>query len=551
MSAAEKVAEVLEHCEALDAKRKPWESFWNELAEVVHPRRKLINQNHAAKDAAPQSDGDQKANGRAMRALRTLATGQSARITPMGGRWFGMRPDEGANAGQAGVSYFHHSSEIVAQQLRKSNFYTVCAEHYLDRGAFGTAATEIRAGKNLKGLHFESYPVGTYSISEDENGEVDTICRSVWMTPLQLRGAYGIDKLPESVVKKLSDAREKTVPLEIKRMIRPRFDRDPRRIDKGNKAWESFHILFAEKHLLAEDGYDEFPVAVSRWERWGDTPYGWPPAYMALDDATKSSFIDLMLDTLAETAAFPRVLYPSNIKGDVSFKALGLTCYDPTNGGKPEEWLTQGRYDIGIARLEAKERAIDEAFYVPLFNGISQLGSDATAEQVRALVSESRELFHPILASLTREFLTPVIRRAFALCLAQGKIEYPPDELLVQGDLGTFMEDPGIEFTSPMALALEQSQIANFNDVMSVMAPHAANDPTVMDFVNWEEIGRAFYRYKGLPENFIKPPEAIAALQQARADAAAQQAQAQQAESIGKLGGAEGIQKLQGLAQTA
>lgn len=546
MSAPEKVNEVLEHCAALDAKRKPWESFWDELAEVVHPRRRIMHRQPGATDTPP-SKTDEMADSTAMRALRTLATGQSARITPMGGRWFGMRPDEGQKAGQAGVSYFHRSSEIIAQQLRKSNFYTVCSEHYLDRGAFGTAATEIRAGKNLKGLHFEAYPVGTYSISEDENGEVDTICRSVWMTPLQLRSAYGDAALTDAVRKKLTDPKQKTEPLEVRRMIRPRFDRDPRRSDKKNKAWESFHILFKEKHLLAEDGYDEFPVAVSRWERWGDTPYGWPPAYMALAEASKSNFLELMLDTLAETAAFPRVLYPGNIKGDVNFRALGLTCWDPTNGHKPEEWLTNGRYDIGMDRLAAKRKAIDEAFYVPLFNGISQLGSDATAEQVRALVSESRELFHPILASLTREFLTPVIRRAFALCLAQGSIEFPPDELLVKGDLGLFMEDPGIEFTSPMALALEQSQLANFNDAMTVMAPHAATNPEVLDFVNWPVIGNTFFRYKGLPEDFVKPPEEVAAIQQARADAAAQQAQAQQAESIGKLGGAEGITKLKEL----
>ena len=535
--------ELLAHCESMDAQRRPWEGLWEELAKVVHPRRAMISSSYRNASLSPDSSRDEESfDGTAMRSLRTLATGVSARVTPQGARWFGMKPEDGVKASDAGLSFYHRASDTVAQQIRKSNFHTAATEHYLDRGAFGTAATEVREGKNGKGLYFEAYPVGTYSIEEDENGEVDTVCRTLWMTPKQIKQRYG--KIPESIEKKMEDPRERTIPLEVKRLIRPRMDRDPRKVDGKNKAWESFHILVKEKHILAEEGYDEFPVAVSRWERWGNSPYGWPPSYMALREATQANFIEMMLDTLAETAACPRVLYPANIKGDVNFRALGLTCYDPSNGHKPEEWLTNGRYDIGKDRLADKRKAIEDAFYVPLFNGISQLGSDATAEQVRALVSESRELFHPILAGLTREFLSPVIRRSFSIGLRQGLIERPPDELLVRGELGLYLEDPGVEFTSPMALALEQSQLANFADAMNVMSIGAQFNPSVFDFVNWGTIGPAFFRYKGLPENFILPAEGIQAIQEGRA-MQAQAAMAQQAAgAVNQLGGAQGLSEL-------
>lgn len=547
---SDRIEEILAHCEALDTLRRPWESLWEELARIVHPRRAMIANNRSANQLqTPESQSDDAFDGTAMRSLRTLATGVSARVTPQGARWFGMKPDDGVKASAAGVSFYHRASDITGQQIRKSNFHTAATEHYLDRGAFGTAATEIREGKNGKGLHFDAYPVGTFSIEEDENGEVDTICRTLWMTPKQLKQMYG--KVPEAVEKKLADPKERTVPMEVKRLVRPRLDRDPRKVDKQNKAWESIHILCKDKEILAEEGYDEFPVAVSRWERWGNSPYGWPPSYMALPEAVQANFIEQMLDTLAETAAFPRVLYPSNIKGDVNFRALGLTCYDPANGQKPEEWLTQGRYDIGKDRLEDKRRAIEDAFYVPLFNGIAQLGSDATAEQVRALVSESRELFHPILAGLTREFLSPVIRRSFSISLRQGLIERPPDELLVKGDLGLYLEDPGVEYTSPMALALEQSQLANFADVMNVLMIGATVDPSVLDFVNWQEIGPAFFRYKGLPESFINTPEAIAAIQEARAMQAQVAAAKEAAGAVNKLGGAQGISELSAMESPA
>lgn len=535
--------DLLAFCEALDSVRRPWESFWDDLAKVCHPRRR-ITANQYAQQSTPENETTAETDSTAMRSLRILAQGQSARITPMGARWFGLKPE--TMASQSATAYFQRAAETIAQQMRKSNFYQACHEHYLDRGAFGTAATEVRAGKNDRGLHFEAYPVGTYSIAEDENGEVDTICRTMWLTPVQIMRLYS-GNVPESVAKKSADPKDRLIPLEVKRLIMPRLDRNPTKADKRNKAFASYHILVSEKHLLSEDGFDEFPVAVSRWEKWGNTPWGWPPAYMALSESRQATFLEQMLDTLAEVAAYPRVLYPSNIKGDVDYKALGLTCYDPANGHTPKEWLTGGRYDIGKDRLEDKREAIEEAFFVPLFNAIGQLGSDATAEQVRALVSESRELFHPILANLTREFLSPIIRRSFAILMRQGLIGMPPEDLIQQGDLGAFMEDPGVEFTSPMALALEQSQLANFADAVAVMTPLAQTDPSVFDFIDTARVGPAFFRYKGLPEEFIRTEKEIAAIQQARMQAAqAEQAQ-QAAGTVQKLGGAQGIQDLSGM----
>lgn len=534
----ERIEEILETIESLEAMRRPWDSFWQELAEVVHPRRSIL---HNFASITPEHER-KSFDSTAMRALRTLATGQSARITPMGARWFGLKPDENSTAGPAAVSYYQTASERIAQQLRKSNFYSAITEHYLDRGAFGIAATECRAGKNERGLHFEAYPVGTFSVAEDENGEVDTICRSFMLTPKQIQQRYG--EVPECIQKALADPKERYRPMEVVKLIRPRKERDGTKQDKLNKLFESVHILKKEKELLLEDGYDEFPVAVSRWEKWGNSPYGWPPAYMALEEASQANFLETMLDSLAETAAFPRVRYPGGLKGDVAFQAMGLTCYDPTNAVGPEEWLTGGNYTIGKDRLDDKRRAIEEAFFVPLFNGISQLSSDATAEQVRAIVNESREQFHPILAGLNRETLTPLLRRSFALTLRQGIIDLPPQELVQKGPEGPFMDDPALEYTTPMALALDQSQIANFADVMGVLMPIAASDPSVLDFVNWDEIGPEFFRSKGLKESFVKQAEQIQEMRDARSQAAQAQQMEQAAGMVQKLGGAQGIKDI-------
>ncbi len=532
--------EILTHGAALDSRRAPWDALWEELAAVVHPRRSLASQRTPAAVTPDRRRMAESFDGTAMRANRTLANGQAARITPMGARWFALRPPEALAEDPAAVAWYQRCGEVLARRLAASNFYNRAHEHYLDRGAFGTAAMEVMPGKHNRGLHFRAYPVGSYSIAHDERDEVDTITRLYHLTPKQILQMFGKDT-PECVLKKLEDAAGALAPLEIRHTIRPRLQRDPRRTDGRNKAYESVYVLCGERVVLREEGYDEFPVAVSRWELWGDSPYGWAPSYLALPEATQANFIEQMKDTLLEVSAFPRILYPANIKGDIDFRALGLTCYDPSNGHEPREWLTGGRYDIAKDGAAEKRRAIEEAFYVPLFNAVSQLDRQATATEVRAIVTESRELFHPIFANLTREFQGPVLRRAFAILLRQGELPQPPASVLGEDGLGSFIAEPSVEYTSAMALALEQSQIANFADCMGVLAPVIQNDPAALDFLDTDRLGPAFFRYKGLPEEFIRTPEAIAEIREGRAQAQQMEMARQAAGAVKDLGGMEAL----------
>lgn len=544
---SEKATAALQHAEALDAQRLPWEGYWQELADVIHPRRALITHQQSADSTPDRSKIAENLDGTAMRANRTLANGQASRITPMGSRWFALRPPTDLQNNPAAQRWYQRCGEITLEALAASNFYNRAHEHYLDRGAFGIAATETVAGRHGKGLHFRSFPVGSYSVAHNGRDEVDTLARCYRLTPAQIIDIFPEENVPAEVHKKQADDKARTAPLEVVQIIRPRQDRNPKKSDGKNKPFESLHILKEEKHILAESGFDEFPIAVSRWELWGDSPYGWSPGGLALPEASQANFLEEMLDTLAETAAFPRVLYPSNLKGDVDFNALGLTSYDPTNGHKPEEWLTNGRYDIGKDRLNDKRRAIDEAFFVPLFNAISQLDRDATATEVRAIVSESRELFHPIFSNLVREFLRPILQRSFHLLLRQGAFPEPPAVVIKAGELDNFIDDPDVAFTSAMALALEQSQLANFADCINVLAPIAQSDPGAFDFIDTDAVGPAFFRSKGLPAEFIRSQEEIQQLRQAR-----QQAQAaEMAKNVGQAVSSIGPDTVQQIADAA
>lgn len=541
----ENAKKLLDQCQALDTLRSPQESVWDELGRICFPRHKSIT-NKATDNLPDRGRIAENFDGTAMRACNTLATGQAARITPMGARWFILRPPARLQGNRSAENWFARCTEILTAKLAASNFYNRAFECYQSRGAFGISALECTSGANSRGLHFRALPIATYSIAENSLDEVDTVFRTHTRSPSQLAEQFGLNSLPKCVREKLDkpELRHKNTET-IVHAVFPRKDRDPRKVDAINKPVASIHIHKETQTILLESGFDSMPVAVSRWQTNSLSPYGWAPADYALPEAAQANFQEQMLDVLAETAAFPRVLYPAGMKSEIAFEAMGLTSFDPAAGENaiPREWLTGGRYDIGKDRAQDKRKAIEDAFFVQLFTAISQLSPQATATQVQAIVGESREMFHPIYSNMVREFHTPILRRAFSLLMLQGEMPPPPPSVIESDDLGAFIADPEVEYVSVMAMALEQNQLSRFSDLITIMAPLSGQDPTWLENLNPEIITPHFVRLQGLPANFNRTDEQLAAIGQAKQQQA-QAAQAMQAaQAVKNIGGVDEAQK--------
>lgn len=544
----DRIQNLLDQASALEAIRQTQEGIWEELARICFPRSASIYAQrvapHIANNQADRGRMAENYDGTAMRACNTLATGQAARITPMGARWFVLRPPARLQGNQAAENWYARCTEILSAALGTSNFYNRAYECYQARGAYGVSALEATSGANGKGLHFRSLPIGSFSVAENTLDEVDTVFRNYHRTPAQLLEQFGKD-CPAAVKQLYEDAATRHKPTEqVLHAILPRQDRDPRQADPRNKPVASVHIHVGSRTLLLESGFDSVPVAVSRWQTTPLSPYGWGPADYALPEAAQANFMEQMQDVLAETAAFPRILYPAGMKDEIDFTAMGLTSFDPAAGEHaiPREWLTAGRYDISKDRTEDKKRAIEAAFFTELFNAVSRLPSQATATQVSAIVSESREMFHPIYSNMVREFHTPILRRCFSLLMEQGSMPPPPAAVIEADDLGAFIADPEVEYVSAMALALEQGHLSGLSDILSVIGPLAQIDSSWLRPLKPEAIAMHLIRAKGLPTAFLRSDEELAALAAAEA-AAAQQQQA--------LAATEGVRNLGGVDQTA
>lgn len=527
----DKTKKILDRWAAAKTERGPWDSFYQLAADYVCPRPDILRDSFG-----PEHERQQRLfDSTAIQANQTLARGQVSYVCPANEIWFSLEAPQALKGSNAVVAWYRDCSERMLLALAKSNFYSTIHEAFLDRGAFGTCAVSVMEGRsNL--LVFQHAPISTFWISEDDEGAVDRFYRTYKWTARQCADRFGEDAITPKMREALADAKRSGERFEILHAVYKRSPKEysPSKVDALNKPVASCWVATGEKILISEGGFDEWPVPCGRFLRWGDQPYGQCPTWQAWPDISQLNFLEASMDTLAELAAFPRVLVPENLKGEVDFQALGITLYDPNlpNAAMPREWLTQGRYDIGKDRANVRREAINKAFHVDLFSMFAGIDHQMTAREVAERASEKLIQFSPTFARLTSELLTPLLARVFAIMLRAGAFAEPPQEALIQDAFGVAIPDPEMTYQGRIALALKAMQNGAFMQLLEVLLGAANIDPNVLDVVNFPRAITGVARNTAVPEAWLATPEEVEAKTQAREQAAAAAAQAQQAQQV-------------------
>lgn len=530
---------------ALKSERSPWDAFWQEVGNYVMPRKaEIVEQTDTPSTAKQQTLFDSTA----IRSNNILANGQLAWMTPHESSWFSFDPPAELSGSEAVAQWFKRCSEIAHLEFSRCNFYSEIHELYLDRGAFGTAAIFCDEGKR-NALRFETWMVGSFSIGEDDEGYVDTVSREYCFTLRQAAQHFGEENLSEAMRKRLSEAKSDPKKLDERatflHLIYPRdpSEIDPTKVDPENMPIASVYIDQAAKHVVRVSGFREIPFFVTRFLKWGNSPYGWSPSWIALPESRQLNFLEKNLDSLAELAAFPRMLIPQNYAGDIDTRAGGVTYFDPNSpNAVPKEWATGGRYDVGLDRANRKQKAIEDAFHVDLFQMFGQLQKgNMTATEVSERAAEKLIQFSPTFARMTTELFNPLLRRAFSVLLRGGYFPPVPQEAVMQDAAGgAFLPEPKISYSSRIAMSIRALENNAFNRSLAMIMPVAQLRPDILDNFDFDKIVRAMSRNDGMPSDWMMDAEQVKQLRQARAQAQAQQAQMEQAQMLADAAGKAG-----------
>jgi hypothetical protein len=505
------------------ARSSVFDPAWQRLSNYFLPQTSDIQ---TQKTEGTENWTDRIYDTTAIQAAQVLKSGQRNWLTPSNEPWFTFDPPEhlrGEGDGDEASQWFGRATDIALKEFERSGFYAAVNMDYLAVGVFGTGCIFCDEGKT-SALNFRSFKIATYTIGENDEGIVDEVRREFELTTRQACQMFTLEKLPASIQKAYESSRGQDKKWKFVHCIFPREDseRMPRKSDGANKPIASVYIEKESQKVVRVSGYDEMPAMVSRFDKWGtDSPWGYSPAFLCLPEARQLNFISQYVDALAELKAYPRVLIPSNLDGDVDLRAGGPTVFDETmgEGGMPREWASVGDYQLAIDLMNRKSEAINRAFFVNIFQMLEQLADKKmTAFEIAQRQSERLEQFTSTFDRRVTEFLNPLLRRVFGMLYRQGRFGPAPSSLLVQtGHNSVGLAMPEINITSRISLALKALRNTGIVNTLSVVTPLAEQKPEVLDNFDLDFTVRDISRNYGSPPDLLRPMKKVMEIRQQRA----------------------------------
>lgn len=515
-----KTEEYIDTAEALLSDMTGYGGEWDWLRKHIMPHSRAA----ADSQERPGSSAKRLHSTVAIKSLRILTGAHIMYITPSNQRWFSFQSGlRGKRKSSRVDEWFAESTEITFTELSRSNFYTEIHETFLDRCLTGTGCLYCDTLPNGR-LNFKHIPSGTYAIAEGENGQVDTLVRKFKLTPHQAVAKFGYKNLPPCVQEDWDNAKTRyTQRHEYLHLVLPRqncdFGHDL--INKRRMKWASLYICQGEeRHLIKEEGFNEFPYLVTRFLRYGEGPYGYAPGLDVREEITATLKLERVMDVLGEIAAFPRILQLAEQVGEVDLRAGGITTVKPgaANAQLPREWATSGRYDVGKDRIADKEDKIREAFFVDMLMPLANIDRQMTATEINARQEERVLSFSPSLTLFISD-CNVLMHRIFSILFRQGK--FPQDDVpaeLIVPDMGGSenfeIEIPDVQYLGRISQAIANAQQQGLEYFMQVAMTYtqATGDTSMIEYVNPRKFAQFLYERTGAPTSCRRTARELAEL---------------------------------------
>jgi hypothetical protein len=501
-----------EHLHGINAN---WRHYFEELASYCLPRKAWIN--------SPKTRGEKlKFNflydSTAIRGLKIMAAGFHSNLTNPSSKWFNMRTRDIRIMDLREVQlWFKEVEDIMFATLNTSNFDSTMQEFYLSAGCFGTGTIFTQEDFKDK-VRFTEIPIEQLLFEEDSNGRINRVYRRFRRTAQQafdLWGKAAGQAVTESIEK---DPNKELFFLHI---VGDRDSFDATKEDNINMPFASIWIELSKKHLISEGGFIEFPYAAGRFYKDTNDVFGYSPAMDVLAD---TKLINMQTKTMLRAAmkqSDPALVLPD--KGFILPLNLnpGATNYRKGKATKADDISqvpSDGNIPITLEVMNRVQDNIDKAFFVPLFQALSNVTKAMTVPEVQRRISENMVLLGPVVGRFTQEVLDPILIRVFSILLRNGELPEPPAAL--QG------ADLDIVYVSPLARAQREGEVFSIESFLADVNAIAGTIPSVIDKIDGDKVVDVIGQVKGISPELIRSDKDVMIIREARAAEQAEIAQA-------------------------
>jgi len=510
--------DIVKRYDKLDGELGNWRSHWEQIAERVLPRYSTYM---AANAGQQQTRGNQRTehmfDATAALGVERFAAAMESMLTPRSQRWQRLRPSDPALAKDRETKlYFEEATRLLFKYryAPKANYASQQHEAYIGLGTFGTAGLLTERNQRYGGLRYTAVNLREIAFDMSVQGHIDTAYRKYSLTARQIQQRIDggvFDRGPKDLEKFLKQTPDKT--FMIVHCVRPREEVDKDRVDFMGMEFASYYVLYDEKIVLKEGGYNTFPYAISRYVTGPGEIYGRSPAMLALPSIKVLNEQKKTMLKQGHRVVDPVLLSHDDGVADTFSMRPGAMNPGGVNaqGQRLVHELPTGNLAAGQELMDMERSVINDAFLVSLFQILVETPA-MTATEVLERAREKGALLSPTMGRQQSESIGPMTEREIDLLNQQGLLP-PLPPALVEAD-GEYE----IEYDSPLTRSQRAEEAAGWLRTLEAAIAHAntTQDLSVLDHFNTDVIYPQLAEINAVPPSWMNSEKTVAALRQNR-----------------------------------
>lgn len=514
--ANELAEKIIQREEKLRSERSSWNQTLQEVSELVLPNRAAFTTTINPADNTHHKVFDTTA----IWANEQLAAGLHGFVTPSTQRWLKMNlSNEELMEDDEVVNWLGMASEIAYKYIYQpnTNFVSMSHEMYLDLGCLGTSVMYIEERPSrLSPLRFHTFHLAECVFDEDAEGQVNTLYRKFKWSVRKI-----VEKFPDTAPAKLHEMVEKGQNEEMELILCVKPTEDTRKQALGF-AFDSVYVLVAEKVILSDKAFYEFPFAVPRWSKLSGEKMGRSPAMNCLYDIRMINEMSKTVLKSAQKIVDPPLMLPDEgFLMPIKTTPGGLNYYEAGREDRIEPLQTGGDIGLGLEMMNQRREQILRAFYLDSMK-LQKENKEMTAYEAAQRTEENMRAMSPMVSRLQNEALDRIIGRTISIL---GRLQLlPPAPKQIQG------LDYRIEYMSPVSRALKMASMTGIQRMIQVVAPFMEIKPEAADKIDVDQIVDFAANTLDVPVKLIRTDKEVGQIRQQRAEAQQKQAEAEQAE---------------------
>jgi len=512
--------EIRQRFSGLAKVREDYEDLWQDVADLVAPRRSDID----GTELPGKKRGLKIYDGTPRAACQQHADGLFGYLCSPSTVWFNLKIARKDISKIPEVrAYLQDATIQLHYAFTRSNFYAVTPEYFFDGCSIGTATMYAEEDPSTGKVVFTPRHPREIYIAANQYGSVDVLFRK-----FKLTARNAAKQFPSGLSNMIISAARNTPEAEFE-FLHAVYPNDDKQLGKKNNKNMRYTSIYTELKgsdtILSHGGYNEFPYSVWRYRTSSGEVYGRSPASDALVEILGLNQVTKSVLKASQLAVEPAYNVPKEMRGKVRIAPKGMNYYDEERRMiTPVNVPTQ--LPAGEAQQLRMQKAIDANFHIDFFTLLSRAALDGrqlTVPQVIEMQGEKGAMLGAVVGRLNGDFFDNCIDRMFQLETKAGRMPEVPDVLYESGE--TMIET---EYMGILAQAQrQQMRVQSITRTMDILSPLAEINPSILDRIDFDELVDEVFDANSFPTDAIIPLEQANEMRAARAQQEQQQQDAQ------------------------